>query len=109
MKFASDTHEASVENTTEKKSYFNIPSLLFTWFFFLQRVKLLEFSHVKAKFSNKTVIWLPSRDNRRRHKLYQEEWVQSHVSAEVDCLCFLLFIIMGAWAASLRWAYLLTC
>lgn len=39
MKFESDIHEASVENTPEKKLYFKNPSLLIKIYFFLQRVK----------------------------------------------------------------------
>lgn len=35
----------------------------------------LGFSHVKIKFSNKTVLWFPFRVNRKRQKLYEEEWV----------------------------------
>lgn len=40
MKFGSDTHEASAENTPEKKLYFKNPSLLIKiHIFFLQRLK----------------------------------------------------------------------
>lgn len=43
MKFESDIHEASVENTPEKKLYFKNPSLLIKIFFFFTEGKIIWF------------------------------------------------------------------